>query len=128
MDNNLEQFSDEELYIITDYLVKSAKTRFNYTKFRKSLSQFDEEFIDFHFINTIVMSKAGGLENHEIAARILPNVLLSGYNVEIDELVNIVNQKETDLGLEILAAQIAMDSLQNGTHPNLVVQQISKIL
>lgn len=128
MENNLEQFSDEELDIVTNFLVKSAKTRFNYSEFIESMKQFDDEFIDHHFLNTIIMSKAGGLENREIAIEILPNILISGYMVELDDLINIVNQKEKELGLEILAAQIAMDSLQNGTHPNLIVQQISQFL
>jgi predicted RNase H-like nuclease len=63
-----------------------------------------------------------------IAAEILSKFLMAGFMVEKQDLNNMVNEKEKELGLEILASKTAMDSLQNGVNPILIVQQISQLL
>ena len=128
MENSLNQFSDEELNLVTDYLLQSAKKRFNYRELRKELSHFDEEFIDYNILLEIISGKTLNESNQVISARILSKFLISGYMVENEEIEKMVNQKEKELGMEILCSKIAMDSLQNGAHPTTVIQQISQLL
>jgi hypothetical protein len=128
MENNLDQFSDEELNLVTEQLLNSAKNRFNYKDFRKTLNPFDEDFIDYHILMTIITGKAADESNQTISAKILPNFLLSGFMIEIEDINKMVVEKEKELKLEIFASKIAMDALQSGVHPSLVVQQISKLL
>jgi hypothetical protein len=128
MSNNLDQFSDEELNLVTDYLLKSAKTRFDYKSFKKDLKPLDKDFIDYNILLEIIGSKTIDESNQIISAKILSEFLISGLMVERDDIDEMVAEKIEELGLEILASKIAMDSLQKGVHPNLVIQQISQLL
>lgn len=128
MNNNLDQFSNEELNLVTDYLLKSAKTRFDYKAFRKELEPLDKDFIDYNILLEIIGSKTVDEPNKNISAKMLSKFFMSGLMVEKEDLDQMVDEKEKELALEILASKIAMDSLQNGVHTNLVVQQISQLL
>ena len=63
-----------------------------------------------------------------ISAKIFSKFLISGLMAEKEDVDKLVTEKVKELGLEILASKIAMDSLQNGVHPTLVIQQISQLL
>jgi CheY-specific phosphatase CheX len=128
MSNNLDQFSDEELNLVTDYLLKSAKTRFDYKLFKKDLKPLDKDFIDHNILLEIIGSKTIDESNQMISEKILSEFLISGLMVEQDDIDEMVAEKIKELGLEILASKIAMDSLQKGVHPTLVIQQISQLL
>ena len=128
MNTNLDQFSDEELDLVTKFLLKSAKKRFDYESFKNNLAHFDEDFIDYNILLEIIVGKTIDESNEHISAKLLSKFLLSGYMINKEDIIEMINQKEKELGLEILASKIAMDSLQNGTHPTLVVQQISKLM
>lgn len=128
MKNNLDQFSDEELNLVTEHLLNSAKKRFNYKEFREMLNPFDKDFIDYHVLMTIITEKAANESNQTISSKILSNFMLSGFMIELEDINKMVTEKEEELKLEIFASKIAMDALQSGVHPNLVIQQISKLL
>ena len=128
MSNNLDQFSDEELNLVTDYLLKSAKTRFDYKLFKKDLKPLDKDFIDHNILLEIIGSKTIDESNQMISEKILSEFLISGLMAEQDDIDEMVAEKIKELGLEILASKIAMDSLQKGVHPTLVIQQISQLL
>jgi len=112
MENDLDQFSDEELNLVTDYLLKSAKTRFDYNALKNELEPFDEDFIDYNILLEIIGGKTIDESNQVISAKIVSKFLMSGLMVE----------KEKELALEIIASKIAMDSLQKGTHSTLAIQ------
>ena len=128
MNNNLDQFSDEELNLVTDYLVTSAKKRFNYEDFKNELSHFDEDFIKNNILLAIIGGKTLDESNEMISAKLFSDFLLSGFMTNKEDVEKLISKKETELSLEILASKIAMDSLQNGTHPTIVIQQISQLL
>ena len=128
MGNNLDQFSDEELNLVTDYILKSAKKRFDYKDFKVNLPPYDEDFIDYNILSEIIEGKTLGESNEDIASKIFSTILLSGFMIERDDIIKMISQKEKELGLEIVATRVAMESLQKGAHPSLVIQQLSTFL
>ncbi|PWI29767.1 hypothetical protein DI383_08385 [Flavobacteriaceae bacterium LYZ1037] len=128
MENSLDQFSDEELDLVTECLLNSAKTRFDYEAFKNELEPVEQDFIDYNILLEIITGKASGESNLLISAKILSKFLMLGYMTSKEDIIEMINQKETELGLEIMASRIAMDSLQNGVHPTLVIKQISILL
>lgn len=124
----LSHLSDEEIDLVPEYILASSKTRFNYPEFLKSFPIADEEFVEEQFLFTVIAGKAFGETDIEIAGKMLSNFVMSGYQIEMTDLINMIEQKGKELGLEILAFKVASDSLHQGAHPTAVVEQISQLL
>lgn len=130
-DEELDQFShfsDEELDSVTDYILESAKTKFDYPAFLTEFPETEENFIDVEFILPLIAAKAFGETTPEIADKIQESFEMAGYDIEINDLTQMIEKKSKELGLEILAFKVAADSLQQGAHPTAVVHQISQLL
>ena len=129
-EENEDQFShlsDEELDSVTDYILASAKTRFDYSDFLRKFPETEENFVDDEFILPLIAAKAFGETTPEIAEKIMESFETAGYDIALQELTTMIDQKGKELGLEILAFKIAADSLQQGAHPTAVVDQISQL-
>jgi hypothetical protein len=124
----LSHISDEELDQITDYILESAKTRFDYAEFLDEFSQVDELFVEENILFPIIAGKAHEETDYEIAAKMNSAFLISGFQMSIEDLQEMTEQKGHELGLEILAFGIAADSLQQGANPAEVLHQISQLL
>ena len=124
----LSHLSDEEIDLVPEYILASAKTRFNYTEFLKSFPLADEEFVEEQFLFPVIAGKAFGETDIEIAGKMHSNFVMSGYQIEMNDLINMIEKKGKELGLEILAFKVASDSLHQGEHPTAVVEQISQLL
>ena len=127
-DNHLNHLTDEELDIVTDFILNSAKTRFDYPQFITSFPSLDEDFIDVNILMPIIVGEAVGDDPELTAAKMLSHFILAGFSVDRTGLVEMVKTMAKELGREVLAFKIASDSLQQGAHPEDVVQQISQIL
>ena len=127
-DDALSHISDEELDQITDYILESAKTRFDYSEFLEEFPQVDELFVEENILFPIIGGKAHEETDHEIAAKMNAAFLISGFQMSIDDLQEMIEKKGHELGLEILAFGIAADSLQQGANPAEVLHQISQLL
>ena len=127
-EDQFSHLSDEELDSVTDYILESAKTRFDYPALLTEFSDTDESFLDDEFILPLIAAKAFGETDQEIAAKMLESFEMSGYEIEMQELLKMIEKKGNELGLEILDFKIAADSLQQGAHPTAVVHQISPLL
>lgn len=126
--DEFSHLSDEELDAVTDYILESAKTRFNYPALLSEFPEADEDFVDGEFILPLIAGKAFGETDIEIAEKMLSSFTMLGYEIEIDDLIKMIEKKGKELGPEILAFKIAADSLHQGAHPKEVVQQISQLL
>ena len=127
-DDALSHISDEELDQITDYILESAKTRFDYSEFLEEFPQVDELFVEENVLFPIIAGKAHEETDYEIAAKMNAAFLISGFQMSIEDLQEMIEKKGHELGLEILAFGIAADSLQQGANPAEVLQQISQLL
>lgn len=126
--DTLSHLSDEEIDLVPEYILASAKTRFNYPEFLKSFPIADEELVEEQFLFPIIVGKAFGETDIEIAGKIHSNFVMSGYQIEMNDLITTIEQKGKELGLEILVFKVASDSLHQGAHPTAVVEQISQLL
>ncbi len=124
----LSHLSDEEIDLVPEYILASAKTRFNYPEFLKSFPVADEDFLEEQFLFPVIVGKAFGETDIEIAEKMHSNFMIIGYQIEMNDLINRIEQKGKELGLEILAFKVASDSLRQGAHPAAVVEQISQLL
>lgn len=124
----LSHISDEELDQITDYILESAKIRFEYAEFLEEFPQVDELFVEENILFPIISGKAHEEADYEIAAKMNAAFLISGFQWSIEDLQDMIEKKGHELGLEILAFGIAADSLQQGANPGSVLQQISQLL
>ena len=127
-DDALSHISDEELDQITDYILESAKTRFDYSEFLEEFPQVDELFVEENILFPIIAGKAHEETDYEIAAKMNAAFLISGFQLSIEDLQEMIEKKGHELGLEILAFGIAADSLQQGANPAEVLHQISQLL
>lgn len=127
-EDQFSHLSDEELDSVTDYILESAKTRFDYPALLNEFPDTDESFLDDEFILPLIAAKAFGETDEEIAEKMLESFEMSGYEIDMQELLKMIEKKGKELGLEILAFKIAADSLQQGAHPTAVVHQISQLL
>lgn len=127
-DDALSHISDEELDQITDYILESAKTRFDYSEFLEEFPQVDELFVEENILFPIIAGKAHKETDYEIAAKMNAAFLNSGFQMSIEDLQEMIEKKGHELGLEILAFGIVADSLQQGANPAEVLQQISQLL
>lgn len=128
MEDEFIHLSDEELALVEDYILESAKTRFNYPEFLGTFPDADEIFVEEEFILPIIAGKAFGQTDIEIAGKMLSSFMRYGYPIEMHDLLKMIEKKGKELGSEILAFKIAADSLQQGAHPTVVVDQISHLL
>lgn len=124
----LSHLSDEEIDLVPDFILESAKTRFNYDEFLESFPINDEFFVEEQFLFPIIAGKAFGEDDAEIAGKMISSFVSEGYEIAMDDLMMMIKKKGKELGLEILAFKIASDSLQQGAHPTSVIQQISQLL
>lgn len=124
----LSHLSDEEIDLVPEYILESAKTRFNYPEFLASFPVADEEFLEEQFLFPVIVGKAFGETDIEIAEKMHSNFMMIGYQIEMNDLVKMIEQKGKELGLEILSFKVASDSLHQGAHPTAVVEQISQLL
>ena len=127
-DDALSHISDEELDQITDYILESAKTRFDYSEFLAEFPQVGELFVEENILFPIIAEKAHEETDYEIAAKMNAAFLISGFQMSIEDLQEMIEKKGHELGLEILAFGIAADSLQQGANPAEVLHQISQLL
>lgn len=126
--DGLDHLSEDELDLVTDYLLRSAKTRFNYSDLLQDFPGADNHFVDEEFILPVLAGKANGEDEHEIADSLLGSLLEFGYQIDPPDLVKMIADLAKDLGKEILAFQVAVDSLQEGAAPEQVIDQLSHIL
>ena len=120
--------SDEELDLIEDFILSSAKTRFNFPQFVQDFPDGDEVFVEGEFLLPLIAGKAFGETDVEIATKMLSSFMKLGYQIEVNELIEMIQEKGKELGPEILAFKIAADSLQQGAHPRDIVRQLEQLL
>lgn len=120
--------SDEELDLIEDFILSSAKTRFNFPQFVQDFPDGDEVFVEGEFLLPVIAGKAFGETDTEIAGKMLSSFLMLGYRIELEDLIEMIQEKGKELGSEILAFKIAADSLQQGAHPRDIVRQLEQLL
>ena len=120
--------SDEELDLIEDFILSSAKTRFNFPQFVQDFPDGDEVFVEGEFLLPLIAGKAFGETDTEIAEKMLSSFMMLGYQIELDDLIEMIQEKGKELGPEILAFKIAADSLQQGAHPRDIVRQLEQLL
>ena len=120
--------SDEELDLIEDFILSSAKTRFNFPQFVQDFPEGDEVFVEGEFLLPLIAGKAFGETDTEIAEKMLSSFMMLGYQMELNDLIEMIQEKGKELGPEILAFKIAADSLQQGAHPRDIVRQLEQLL
>jgi len=113
---------------IWDYITESAKRRFDYNTYQSNFPEYVENHMKDNILWEIIIRTAGGMDVLEITSFIFSNLALLGIMFPKDELTNFVAERQKDLGLEILAAKIATDSLNNGSPATSVLGQINSFL
>ncbi|WP_285268887.1 hypothetical protein [Kaistella rhinocerotis] len=126
--NQMGDFSDEELNLVVDYVLNSAKQKFDYEEFLMTYAEATPEFLDDHVLLYVIARKAYGEPEEDIAESLEETFAANGLDATRDELVDLIDTFGKKLSKEILAFGIAMDSLQHGTHPVDVVAHISDII
>lgn len=124
----LSHLSDEEIDLVPEFILASAKSRFNYPEFLESFPVADEEFVEEQFLFPVIAGKAFGETDNEIAEKMRSAFMMIGFPIEMNDLIEMIEDKGKELGLEILAFKVASDSLHQGSHPTAVVTQISQLL
>lgn len=127
-DDVLSHLSDEEIDLVPEFILESAKKRFNYPAFLESFPVDDEFFVEEEFLFPVIVGKAFGESSMEISEKIHSSMMMHGYVMEKTDLLQMIDQKGKEMGPEILAFKVASDSLQQGAHPRDVVAQIAPLL
>jgi len=107
-----------------DEITKSAKNKFDYKTFKKGIPATVAD----DFLFKIILSLASNLPINIKASEIQRNLMLQGYQMELDAIITFINEKKSILVVEIFASQLAMDMLANDTPPEIVYAKICQIL
>lgn len=126
--SNMGDFTDEELNLVVDYVLNSAKQKFDYEEFLVSFPDATPEFLDDHVLLYVIARKAYGEPEEDIAESLEESFAANGIDAQKKDVEKIIEMFGKNLSKEILAFGIAMDSLQHGTHPVDVVAHISDII
>lgn len=126
--NKMGDFTDEELNLVVDYVLNSAKQKFDYEEFLMTYAEAAPEFLDDHVLLYVIARKAYGEPEEDIAESLEETFAANGLDATRHELLALIDTFGKKLSKEILAFGIAMDSLQHGTHPVDVVAHISDII
>lgn len=124
----LSHLSEEELDLVTDLILQSAKIRIGFSRLVAQFPLAEEYFLEEEFLLPLIAGKAYAETDAEIAGPMLSGFIMQGYELEMSELRHLIAEKSNVLGKEILAFQVAAEALQSGEDPNLVVQQIELLL
>ncbi|WP_027376465.1 hypothetical protein [Kaistella palustris] len=127
-DDPFSHLSDEELHLVTDFIVQSARTKFDFAAFMKNFPGVEETFVEEEFLLPLISGKAFSQDDTEIAESLYGAFRNLGLNLRLPDLIKIIEENGKKFGAEILAFQVAIDSLQQGAHPNAVVSQLSQLL
>ena len=123
-----EDFEDDELDLIVEAILESAKTRFDYPLFCSIFWDVEPNFIDENLIFAIISEKAQGESIENIAESIELEFLQNGFSIDAEDLIPIIEEKIEELHTEIRLFQIAMRSLNQGAKPQDVLDQIHLFL
>ena len=119
--------SEDELEEITQYILESAKTRFNYSQLLEDFIA-DEEWIDTEFLLPYIAAKAFDESDVDIAEKMIPNFGEVGIYLELDELTAIMNTKQEELAEEIMAFKAASDAVEQGVSTSEIIRQLAHLL
>ncbi|UPQ79418.1 hypothetical protein M0M57_00930 [Flavobacterium azooxidireducens] len=113
--------------LIWDNITNSAKRKFDYKDFESSFEEIDIELAD-TFLFEIIAGFAGGESKELISARLLSQIMLTGFHFDKTEMHKFIDGKEKVLGIEIYATQLARTMLEDGTDVISVLKSINQIL
>ena len=124
-DESEDMINDEDL--IWNLITDSAKSRFDYDSFSENMG--DDSASDLLF--QIIVALAIGESKVLTAAKLNAQIMGMDFIMENDSFVHFIEEREKDLGMEILALKIARTNLDNGADPLAVYLQtedfISKV-
>ena len=123
-----EDYETDELDIIVETILDSAKTRFDYPLFCSLFMDIDSYFIDENLIFAIISEKANGESNEAIAEKIEMEFVENGFSIDAEDLLPIIEEKANEMRSEILVFQVAVSSLNQGAAPQDVLNQINHFL
>jgi hypothetical protein len=114
--------------IVWNTITDSAKTRFDFSSFKASISNFDEGTMAENILFMTIIGHAQNQSIDEIVSRIHSELLLLGLRAENDEISRFVADRLEDLQLEIKAAFQAIAFFDMGLKPPGILVQIRSIL
>ena len=115
VENNMEE-------LIYNLITDSAKKRFNYSELAENL---EDDFAD-HLLYEMIVALAMGESKETIAAKLNSQIILRGFIIE--DFTPYIEDREKDLGMEILALRIAITNLKDGADPAAVYLKTENFL
>jgi len=113
---------------IWNYITNSAKRRFPYEDFAETFKELHDPLIPENLLWDVIQHVAAGKSDMEIKSNISMQLILLGYQMPDDFWSHFITSRRKDLGLEILATQIATDSLNHGSDAAAVLGQVNTLL
>ena len=127
-DQAFDYISDEEIDKVTDYILASAKTRFNYEALLEIFPGSEDYLVDELFLFPVISGKANDEEDSEIAENCRASFKVLHLKIAVNNLAFLVKNTAAKLEKEIEACALASQSLQIGDTPDEVIAEISQIL
>jgi len=120
-ENDVEDENIEKLF---DLITNSAKNRFDYGSFSEDMNGFDSDYILFQIIASLACEEPVKLT----IAKITNQFILSGAIPNEEYLKEFILQRRKDLGVEILAFNMANANLDNDADPLAVYYMVEDFL
>jgi hypothetical protein len=111
---------------IWDTITNSAKNRFDYKSFEAGF-RLEDGKIPENILFQVIVRLASGETKESVAAHLKTEALLLGCSFEDHVLESLLEHKEKELKTEIHAAQLAHTMLENGAHPDAVLETVHKL-
>jgi hypothetical protein len=115
--------------IVWNIITESAKLRFDYIGFRKSLSERgDDERTAEYIVFQVVVGYAEGLSDPEVLSKVRSDLLLFGCPLSDGQLGAFLADKRKVLKAEIRAAEAALSGFEQGRDAEAVLVQVRRLL
>lgn len=125
---SLDYISDEEIDKVTDFILASAKSKFNYEALLEIFPGSEDYLVDELFLFPVISGKAHDEEDAEIAENCRASFEVLDLKIAVNDLEFLVKNTAAKLEKEIEACALASQSLQIGDSPDEVIAEISAIL
>lgn len=117
----------EEHDIVWDAITNNAKRKFDFAEFASDFNDIDENIAE-NILFQIIASFAGDKSEEFIAHELFNQMVLTGFMWDIEDIKTFLADKRELLKVEIFAAQIAFNLIEDGTEPFIVLSKIQPLL
>ena len=114
--------------VIWDYITRHALASMGITEEIQGDSNEDFGYSHKDYFASVLFGILNGDNDNLIVAKILPQILLSGFIIKKEDLLEMVRRARDKCKMELFVLGIAVDLLNHGERPDIVLLKVKQML